>query len=43
MVKRFYKGKPYSLMLTKQDENGVPCTWTVNVTFKERVKGRSSF
>lgn len=24
MVKRFYKGKPYSLMLTKQDENGVP-------------------
>ena len=39
MVKRFFKGKPYSLMLAKQDENGDPYTWTVNVTFKERVRG----
>lgn len=39
MVKRFYKGKQYSLMLARHDENGDPFTWTVNVTFKERVKG----
>lgn len=39
MVKRFYKGKQYSLMLVRHDENGDPYTWTVNVTFKERVNG----
>lgn len=39
MVKRFFKGKLYSLMLARQDENGDPYTWTVNVSFKERVKG----
>lgn len=38
MVKRFCKWKPYSLMLARQDENGDPYTWTVNVTFKERTK-----
>ena len=27
MVKRFFKGKPYSLMLVRQDENGDPFTW----------------
>ena len=36
MVKRFFKGKPYSLMLARPDENGDPYTWTVNAIFKER-------
>lgn len=43
MIKRFFKGKPYSLMLAKQDENGDPYTWTVNVIFKERVNGHLFF
>lgn len=38
MIKRFFKGKPYSLMLARQDENGDPYTWTVNVTFKSRTQ-----
>lgn len=38
MVQRFFKKKPYSLLLGKADENGEPITWTVNVTFKERTK-----
>lgn len=37
MVQRFFKKKPYSLLLVKADENGDPLTWTVNVTFKERI------
>ena len=41
MIKRFFKGKPYSLMLARQDENGDPFTWTVNVSFKERTKDGS--
>ena len=41
MVKRFSKGKPYSLMLVKADENGDPFTFTVNVSFKERTKDGS--
>ena len=43
MIKRFFKGKPYSLMLVKADENGDPYTWTVNVTFKERVNDNLLF
>lgn len=43
MVKRFSKGKPYSLMLARQDENGDPYTWTVNVSFKERVNDNLLF
>lgn len=43
MVKRFFKGKPYSLMLARQDENGDPLTWTVNVTFKERLNDNLLF
>jgi len=39
MIKRFFKWKPYSLMLAKQDENGDPFTWRVNVIFKEHVNG----
>lgn len=35
MVKRFFKGKPYSLMLVRQDENDDPYTWTVTVIFAE--------
>lgn len=43
MIKRFFKGKPYSLMLVRQDENGDPFTWRVNVIFKERVNGNLFF
>lgn len=43
MVKDFSKGKSYSLMLAKQDENGDPYTWTVNVTFKERLNDNLLF
>ena len=43
MIKRFFKGKPYSLMLAKADENGDPFTWTVNVSFKERVNDNLLF
>lgn len=43
MIKRFFKWKPYSLMLVKQDENNDPYTWTVNVTFKERVNDNLLF
>ena len=43
MIKRFFKWKPYSLMLAKQDENGDPFTWRVNVIFKERVNGNLFF
>ena len=43
MIKRFFKGKPYSLMLARQDENGDPYTWTVNVTFKERLNDNLLF
>lgn len=41
MVKRFSKGKPYSLMLAKMDKNGVQFIWMVNVSFKERTKDGS--
>lgn len=43
MIKRFFKGKPYSLLLARQDENGDPYTWTVNVSFKERVNDNLLF
>ena len=43
MVKRFFKGKPYSLMLARQDKNGDPYTWTVNVSFKEHVNDNLLF
>lgn len=38
MVQRFFKKKPYSLLLVKADENGDPYTLTVNVSFKERTQ-----